>query len=483
MPDDARTLSDDFAETANRGAPAPLPPSLMLPGLPMALQIFFNEALFDRCRLIAKYLAGAQGFSPPHLIGKPEACFAVVSRSLTWKLDPYAVAQATYQTPAGQVGYFGALCQAILENSGQLVGGVKYRHFGEWSKVQRKFKIATSDKGRKYPTPNWPDEDEEGLGVVVSAEIRNEAEPRELEFHLTQAYPRNSTLWATDPMTQIKYTAVRRFATSVAPSLFMGVPFDREDWADSLIDVTPREPPPLRDAPTREDFGPNGAIGDGAKRRVPRQAAAAASDVSRETSAQPETPAPAQTGANGGQPEEKPYFFGDEQGEVHEFADWAEAVERYRDELARAGKGGAAAIEACWQNGAMLIARLRQDSSAKKDGAKAGEAADALSRQYGDLLDAADAARDAPQEPPPEAGNADADADVRVANDGKPQAWFPLARAKVRAMLDDGAPAADFRRFRAVNAEALSVLQRELRSWHIMLDKLIQQGEQQEAAG
>lgn len=219
--------------------------------MPVSLQIFFNPLLFERCKEVARYLSKAEGFAPRHLINKPEACFAIVSRSLTWKLDPYAVAQATYQTPNGQIGYYGSLCQAIIENSGRLVGGVNFRHFGDWNKIQRHFKFARSEKGRDYAVPAWDEEDEEGVGVIVSAQIKDEIEPRELEFFLTQAWPRNSTLWATDPMTQIKYTAVRRFATSVAPTQFMGVPFDREDvdnWTESLKDVTPPRP-------RREDFG------------------------------------------------------------------------------------------------------------------------------------------------------------------------------------------------------------------------------------
>jgi hypothetical protein len=249
MPDDIRAPTP-----ADENLPV-LPMSALVPmsSMPLALQIFFDDRLFDRCRLIATYMAKAEGFTPKHLVGKLEACFAVVSRSLTWKLDPYAVAQATYQpVPGAPVGYFGSLCQAIIENSGRLQGGVRYEHFGDWSKVQRKFRIIenTNDqtgKKSKFAVPAWAPEDEDGLGVKVIAQVKDELEPRTLEFFLVQAFPRNSTLWATDPMTQIKYTAVRRFATSVAPTLFLGVPFDHEavdEWAETLKDVTPREPRP-----------------------------------------------------------------------------------------------------------------------------------------------------------------------------------------------------------------------------------------------
>lgn len=216
-----------------------------------ALMIMLNDKMFDRAKMIAGYLSKAEGFVPRHLVGKSEACFAIVTRAITWKLDPYAVAQSTYQTPGGVIGYEGRLCQAILENSGQVEGGVQFKHFGDWTKVQAKFAMKTGSSGKQFPAPAWKAEDEDGLGVIVSAQIAGEAEPRKLEFLLKQAFPRNSTLWATDPMTQICYTAVRRFASVATPHLFMGIPFDREDMSyvgpDNARDITP-------DRPKRSDY-------------------------------------------------------------------------------------------------------------------------------------------------------------------------------------------------------------------------------------
>jgi hypothetical protein len=208
-------------------------------GLPLALQIFFDDRLFERCKAVAHYIAKAEGVTPRHLIGKPEACFAVVSRALTWRLDPYAVAQNTYQTPGGAIGYSGALCRAALENSGQIEGGVKTAYYGDWSKVQGRFAWQTSQKGGKFPVRAWKDEDEEGLGITVSARLRGEDAPRSMDLDMKRAQPRNSTLWATDPRTQLMYTAIRRFANSEVSHLFIGVPFDREP-----VVTTPSIPAP-----------------------------------------------------------------------------------------------------------------------------------------------------------------------------------------------------------------------------------------------
>lgn len=212
-----------------------------------ALALWFDDKVFEKAKMIAGYLAKAEGFVPAHLIGKPEACFAVVERSLTWRLSPYAVAQSTYQTPGGKVGYEGKLCHAILENSGHLVGGVTFSHYGDWPKIQGKFKKQRSDKGKEYAVPAWAEADERGLGVTVRAKVRGEEEARTLNLDLIQAFPRNSTLWATDPKTQLCYLAVRRFASVVVPGLFMGVPFDRDE-AESYVgperarDITPPRP-------------------------------------------------------------------------------------------------------------------------------------------------------------------------------------------------------------------------------------------------
>lgn len=211
----------------------------MAPGL----AIMFNERLYQRCKDIATNMSQARGIVPPHLLDKPVSCFAVLTRSITWKLDPFAVAQCTYETPGGKVGYEGKLVQAILEQSGKLEGGVKYELFGDWSRIRGKFKKAKSDKGKDYFVPGWdPEKDEDGLGVRVSAQVKGEAEPRTEEFFLKSFWPRNSTLWALRPDQQIKYAAARAFSNIAMPGIMMGVPFDMDERGDGMVDITPARP-------------------------------------------------------------------------------------------------------------------------------------------------------------------------------------------------------------------------------------------------
>jgi len=204
-----------------------------------ALGLWFNDQLFERAKLMATYMSRAEGFTPRHLVGKTEACFLVVEKSLVWGLSPSAVAASTYQTPGGTVGFEGKLVQAILQASGRLARPIQYKHFGDWSKVRGKFEVRKNNNGKDYAVASYTAQDEQGLGVKVVAHLKGQEEPEEFEFLLRQAFPRNSTLWATDPMTQICYAAVRRFASVRLPDLVMGVPFDGEgDWGP-VVDITP----------------------------------------------------------------------------------------------------------------------------------------------------------------------------------------------------------------------------------------------------
>lgn len=214
----------------------------VLGAMPISLALFLDDKLYERVSAIAVRMSKADGITPKHLLGKPEACFAIVTRAITWKLDPFAVAMATYQTPGGSIGFEGKLVHAIIENSQRLEpgsGGVSFEYYGDWAKVQGRFTIRESSKTdgdgkpRKYAAATWTDDDaiKGQCGVVVKATLRGESKAREFRFDLVQAQPRNSTLWATDPKTQLGYTAVRRFASAVVPALLMGVPFDVEDNA------------------------------------------------------------------------------------------------------------------------------------------------------------------------------------------------------------------------------------------------------------
>ncbi len=227
------------ANTGPRGLG--VPDELPTHDLPLTLRIMLDERMFEKVKTAASMMAGAEGFIAKHLQGKPQACFAVITRSMDWKLDPYFVAQATYQTPNGAVGFEGKLCQAILENSGRFIGGIRFEHTGDWSKITGMFEIVKGSSGKDYPKPTWTKKEAAGLGVTVIGHVRGEAEPRRWSIELVQAYPLNSPLWATDPRSQICYLAVRRFGDLAAPGIYGGVRFNIDEYldaSDAARDVT-----------------------------------------------------------------------------------------------------------------------------------------------------------------------------------------------------------------------------------------------------
>jgi hypothetical protein len=271
-------------------------------GNSMAMLVWLNPDLYEQIKRIAGVMAAAEGATPPHLLKKPYACFDVAVQAFTWRLNPMQVAKATYQTPGGKIGYEGKLVIAVLENSGHLVGPLEFAHYGrvivmtdkkikralnsldplvdavkngqiegwqileekDWSAVQGKYEVRKGEpkdgkEAKAYAHRVWQKPDAEGLGVRVSCQLKGEVKRRTYDFDLVQAFPLNSTLWATDPKTQICYTAARRFSSTVVSSIFMGVPFSGDALPDEdMRDVTP-EPARRTAAPSRSAY--TGAAG------------------------------------------------------------------------------------------------------------------------------------------------------------------------------------------------------------------------------
>lgn len=236
------------AEPGLRAAPAPF--KLNIAAMPLGLALYFDDDAFRRCTTIAEVMAKQTGIIPEHLIGKPAACMAVVTMSVTWNLAPQFVAASTYMTPGGKIGYEGKLIQAVLEASNRFVGAIKPEFIGDWDRIRGRWKMGKSDRGKDIPIRDWKDEDEIGLGVRIVGQVKGETEPREFTMWLRECFPRNSTLWPIRPSQQIIYTAMRAFANIAAPSILMGVPFAGDDDNDEAVfmrDITPKEP-------KREDF-------------------------------------------------------------------------------------------------------------------------------------------------------------------------------------------------------------------------------------
>lgn len=416
-----------------------------LTGGSLGLALWFDDHLLARVEKIARYMCKARGMVPNHLLGAPAVCFAVITRALTWKLDPYFVAANTYEpVPGGRVGYQGALCAAILENSGRLEGGVEYEHYGRvmvqlpapdsrivpyksndprlqialapkgedaegirvmmggteqevvrgkglggviieektWDDLVGMFEMKVGNKGKKYPSATWTDKDAMGLGVTVMVKVRGQNRVKHWDLDLVQCQPRNSTLWATDPRTQICYTAVRRFGNVVVPGIFAGVPFDRGDSeaADAEpIDITPRqqlrhEAMPTRAAaaeakatattetakPKESPAGDSSAANGGAQAQAPEAAGkgGGAAPASPPASA---AKAAAQAPSDVDQDDEAEWTFYDFTGIGHECKGPADFAQRFLVALNQAG--AMKALEALWENNSPLIVKIPEQKT------------------------------------------------------------------------------------------------------------------------
>lgn len=186
-----------------------------------SVALLMDSASMDRLERIADIMAVGKTTVPQHLRGNKGDCFAVVMQSMTWGMNPFAVAQKTHLVN-GTLGYEGQLVAAVINNSKVVADRFHFEWFGPWEKVIGKFAIKRGEKG-EYRVPGWVMADEEGCGIRVSATLKGETQPRVLELLLSQARVRNSTLWADDPKQQLAYLAQKKWARLYAPDVILGV--------------------------------------------------------------------------------------------------------------------------------------------------------------------------------------------------------------------------------------------------------------------
>lgn len=188
-----------------------------------AFSLVMNNDAMDRMMTAAKMMASAKVTVPAHLRNSEGDCMAVIMQAAQWKMNPFAVAQKTHLSQSGQLGYEAQLINAVVVSCGSITGQPEFEFIGKWEKILGKVKEMKSDKGGKYYVTDYDKSAEEGLGVICTARLRGESEPRQITIMLTQCYPRFSTQWATDPQQQITYVAVRKFARRYAPGAILGV--------------------------------------------------------------------------------------------------------------------------------------------------------------------------------------------------------------------------------------------------------------------
>jgi len=186
------------------------------------ISMMFDPVIAERVMAIAKTLAAGTVTVPEHLRGNVGDCLAIVMQAASWRLNPFSVAQKTHIVQ-GKLGYEAQLINAIATSLKVIDGRFNYEYIGDWRKIAKKPKTTKSAKGYDIPSQGWNDADEEGLSVIVTAMIRGEQQTRSHELLLVQAWPRNSTLWPTNPQQQISYLAVKQWMRKFAPDAILGI--------------------------------------------------------------------------------------------------------------------------------------------------------------------------------------------------------------------------------------------------------------------
>lgn len=201
-------------------APAPV-------GMPGVGEMIFDDAKFERMNQLAVMMASGKCAIPRHLQGNPGDCFAIIAQAAQWKMNPFVVAQKTHVVN-GALGYEAQLINAVVTSMNVISDRFRYEYCGNWDEYRKTGFAKTAEMG---------------CGVNVGATLRGETEVRWLPMPLCmeQVKTRNSPLWATNPMQQLAYLAVKYWTRLYAPDAILGV-YSVDELAEGMaepVNITP----------------------------------------------------------------------------------------------------------------------------------------------------------------------------------------------------------------------------------------------------
>lgn len=155
----------------------------------------FIPASMGEVMEFAKMMAVARIGVRKHLRNNPGACAAIIMQAARWEMDPYAVANKSYEVN-DQIAYESQLIVAVLNTRAPIKGRIKYEYEGE----------GNSRRCRAYAVLAEDDERVE-LQSPTMASIS----------------PKNSPLWKSDPDQQLSYYTGRLLARRYFPEVLLGV--------------------------------------------------------------------------------------------------------------------------------------------------------------------------------------------------------------------------------------------------------------------
>ena len=157
---------------------------------------------------VAKLMSISDCAVPKHLRGNPGACLAVAIQGYEWSINPFAIANKSYEVNDRLV-YESALYQAVVTKRAPIKGRMRYTFSGEGETRQCKVTAELSD----------------GSGIV------DYESPK-----FSRIQPKNSPLWKHDPDQQLIYYSVRAFARRHFADVMLGI-----QTVDEIQDSPPED--------------------------------------------------------------------------------------------------------------------------------------------------------------------------------------------------------------------------------------------------
>jgi len=175
----------------------------------------------------AKMMSVSGAAVPKYLRGNPGACLAICSRALRWGMDPFAVAEKSYQVVnkgEERIAYEAQLVHAVITARAPLQQRLRYEIIGEGD--ERRCKVWGTFRGEDEPHVYLS----EPLGRMRDARGRNE-----------YGTIKGSPLWDTQPEVQLAYSSMRQWCRLFASEVLLGIYTpDEIDDGSPPVDVTPK---------------------------------------------------------------------------------------------------------------------------------------------------------------------------------------------------------------------------------------------------
>ncbi len=189
-----------------------------LPALSRTIPPWLAVVTFEQAERLA-LLFSKDDTMPKHLVGKPGACFRVVTQATIWQVNPYTVAEASVPI-GGRLTYSGAFIHALLLHLGVLAEPFAATFTGQAN----------------------------GLEISLRGIIKTTGEVKEVRGSVGM-WRGESLAWSRIPEDMLRYHAARVWQKRYAPEVTIGLPGDAEEPAPPAPALGAPAPAPSLDPP------------------------------------------------------------------------------------------------------------------------------------------------------------------------------------------------------------------------------------------